>query len=50
MVPHLTRLTCSLYKFWLNDYTKPHLTDQKDEESLFKAVKKLLENIPKEEF
>ena len=36
--------------FWLNDYIKRHLEDQEDEESLFKAVTKLLKSIPKEEY
>lgn len=36
--------------FWLNDYIKRHLPDQKDEESLFKAVAKVLKNIPEKEY
>lgn len=36
--------------FWLNDYIKRNLPDQKDEKSLFKAVTKVLENIPEKEY
>lgn len=36
--------------FWLNDYIKRHLTDQKDEDSLFKAVTKVVKSIPTEEY
>jgi [histone H3]-lysine36 N-dimethyltransferase SETMAR len=36
--------------YWLNDYIKSRLEDQKDEKSLFKAVSKIVNNIPKEEY
>lgn len=36
--------------YWLNDYIKCNLTEQKDEDSLFEAVTKVLNNIPEEEY
>lgn len=36
--------------YWLNDYIKQSLTDQKDRDSLIKAVTDIVENIPKEEY
>lgn len=36
--------------FWLNDYIKRNLIDQKDEKALFKSVTKLLNSIPQEEY
>jgi len=36
--------------FWLFDYIKRHITDQTDESSLFKAVSKIVLNIPEKEF
>lgn len=36
--------------FWLNDYIKRNLTDQKDERSLFNAVVKVLNSIPEKEY
>ncbi len=38
------------YDFWLNDYIKRHLEDQTDEDSLFKAVVKVLRSIPEKEY
>ena len=36
--------------YWLNDYLKRNLTDQTDEKSLLKAVTKILNEIPKDEY
>lgn len=36
--------------YWLNDYIKRNLTDQKDEKSLIKAVTKIVMEIPKDEY
>lgn len=36
--------------FWLNDYIKRHLSDQTNEDSLFKEVTKILKNIPEKEY
>lgn len=36
--------------YWLNDYIKRNLTDQKDEKSLIKEVTKIVKDIPKEEY
>lgn len=36
--------------YWLNDYIKRNLTDEEDEKSLLKAVTKLVEEIPREEY
>lgn len=36
--------------YWLNDYIKRNLTDQKDEKSLIKAVTRLVEDIPQKEY
>jgi len=36
--------------YWLNDYIKRNLTDQKDEKCLIKEVTRIVEEIPKEEY
>lgn len=36
--------------YWLNDFVKRNLTDQKNESSLFKAVTKIVFNIPRQEY
>jgi len=36
--------------FWLNDYIKRNLKDHTNEDSLFKAVSKIVENIPEKEY
>jgi len=38
------------YVFWLFDYIKRNLRDQEDKDSLFKAVSKIIENIPEKEY
>jgi len=36
--------------FWLNDYIKRHLEDYKDEKSLIKAVTRIVQEIPVQEY
>ncbi len=51
LIPHLAYSPdLSPCDYWLNDYIKRNLTDYPDEKSLFRAVSKIVENIPKEEY
>lgn len=40
----------ALCDFWLNDYIKRYFEDYTDEDSLFKAVVKVLKRIPEKEY
>ena len=49
-VPSTYSLDLSLCSFWLFEYIKRDLEDEENKDSLFKAVSKIVQNIPEEEY